>query len=430
MKSNFIVCAVWDFIIAAIALLLAVAMPESYWIYAYSAGMAILGVICIQYYNSDIVELNNNKDSVLAIGIISLFLNLITGIVLLITREQIGNQYKKYIQENGEMVESKQPDKKNRKLDNLLKIGAALVTISGVMIATTTWDIMNEILKMVLILVMSIIFFALAKFSESKIKINSTILTYMILAIIFLVIDFILLINYLCFEYNIVLILISILLIAGNIIKSSKYKFMEAMNQICFVLSLILPFIVFFQVLDIENIWISTILILLNTFNVLLISNRKESISAGLIAPPVVLALLLELICKVEFLGDTIYLIIAGVYSLVYIILEITGLIEKNSIFKYTYKVFYNIALLITFATCIQVNNYYALIISIIACVVNGINKDKILSIISIILIIIPANLIIEEWLGYIPVWIYLLIVGLAIISVAVVKELKKSDKE
>ena len=78
-------------------------------------------------------------------------------------------------------------DPEVKKIDILLKLGVILVIISGMLFATTSWESMNDIIKVILLIVMGLIFLGLSKISEKKLHIETTTFTYWLLAMFFFI---------------------------------------------------------------------------------------------------------------------------------------------------------------------------------------------------------------------------------------------------
>ncbi len=161
-----------------------------------SIGMflVVVGILCLMYSNMNVKELYEKRKVLFALGIVLLPLNFISAVILLIESDRIGSEYIK-TDEYKKLEESKNGDvevipkektvnKQTKKLDILLKIGIIMVAISGVMIATTSWEEITDVAKMVAITIIGILFLGLSFFSDKKLKIRSTTITYWLLSMI------------------------------------------------------------------------------------------------------------------------------------------------------------------------------------------------------------------------------------------------------
>ena len=61
-----------------------------------------------------------------------------------------------------------------KRIDILLKIGLAMILISGILFATSSWETIPDIVKVLGILLIGGIFLGLSKFSEEKLNIKKT----------------------------------------------------------------------------------------------------------------------------------------------------------------------------------------------------------------------------------------------------------------
>ena len=125
----------------------------------------------------------------LAFAITSLPINLLSSIFLFAEYDKIKGEYYKYLKEKDmNIVDAKNSEvkveKEVKKLDILLKLGIAMVAVSGIMIATTSWDIITDFVKMILFIFIGIVFLGLSYFSDKKLKIKSTTITYWMLSMI------------------------------------------------------------------------------------------------------------------------------------------------------------------------------------------------------------------------------------------------------
>ena len=125
-------------------------------------------------------------NSLLILGIVQIVVagSLISGILTLVASSK-ASSYEETDEDKEEV------DSETRRLDILLKLGVILVTLSGVMFATSSWDILSGGIKTIGLLLFSIFFFLLSLFAGSKLKIKKTEITYYSLSNLFLVITLI-----------------------------------------------------------------------------------------------------------------------------------------------------------------------------------------------------------------------------------------------
>jgi len=196
-------------------------------LYSRSTIIPVLFLVSTGFYYQTYFERDNvfnNKWSLKVLGIINLFCNFISGIIVL----EISGLIKK--EENYSIS----VDKKSNKINILLQLGVVLILLSGIMIATNQSIIVSDIVKIIGLMLLSGIFFLLSFMSKKYLKIESSFKTYFILGMSFIVISFIGLYyynllgsisinsyNYLYF-YPLLYILISICLyFVGKVIKNN-----------------------------------------------------------------------------------------------------------------------------------------------------------------------------------------------------------------
>ena len=74
-----------------------------------------------------------------------------------------------------------------KKLDILLKIGLSMISLSGLIFATSTWNVISNIAKVILLIIFGLLFLGMSYFSDKKLKIKSTTITYWILSMAFFI---------------------------------------------------------------------------------------------------------------------------------------------------------------------------------------------------------------------------------------------------
>lgn len=153
-----------------------------------TAFILITGLLFLNYSKLELFELYEKKDIILLLGIIFLFVNFIVSILLFVAYDQIKIKGRGTKKELGSLaVKAKQIDPEIKKVDSLLKMGVALVGLSGLIFATTSWEIVSAPMKIIILLIMSILFIWLAIFSEKKLKLEQSTKMYWILGICFII---------------------------------------------------------------------------------------------------------------------------------------------------------------------------------------------------------------------------------------------------
>ena len=140
-----------------------------------------MGVILLSYSFLSIDQLKKKKAIIMLIAIISIFIGLIVGVILFVALDEISS----FKIENDNAPPEDEITSEAKRIDLLLKIGLIMILISGVLFATTSWDVMSDIFKIFGLLAMGGIFLGLSKFSEEKLKIEKTTKAYYILGLAF-----------------------------------------------------------------------------------------------------------------------------------------------------------------------------------------------------------------------------------------------------
>lgn len=143
----------------------------------------ILGAILLAYSLLISEELKKNKVSLIIITVLSFALNIPAAILIIIALDELST----IKIEKGNAP----PSQENKRFDLLLKLGLTMVLISGIIFATTTWEFISNIIKVIALIGMGGVFLGLSKFSEKVLKIPSTTKAYFILGISFLLLTWI-----------------------------------------------------------------------------------------------------------------------------------------------------------------------------------------------------------------------------------------------
>ena len=139
--------------------------------------LLIPGAILLANSFLSLEELHKNKVSLIILAIISFILNLPAAILILVSLSEI----------NSVKLEKSHapPTTESKRIDLLLKLGLVMILVSGILFATTTWEIISNLVKVIALVGMGAIFLGLSKFSEVKWKIASTTKAYYILGLSF-----------------------------------------------------------------------------------------------------------------------------------------------------------------------------------------------------------------------------------------------------
>lgn len=158
---------------------------------AIGSFIIVSGIIFILYSRLKIEEVAEKKNTILTLAIFLYPINLISAIVLSIEYDLIKRDYANYkrynnISDSNDNVQNVQQPvtKEAKKVDGMLKIGIAMVSVAGIMIVTTSWASITDVIKLVLLVVIGTLFFGLSMFSDFKLKIRNTSIAYWVLSMV------------------------------------------------------------------------------------------------------------------------------------------------------------------------------------------------------------------------------------------------------
>ncbi len=167
-------------------------------IFPLTALYFIVGLILIIMSLQTEEDLIKSKGMILFIGVVLILFNCISAILVFLAFSEfkmIDSAKKETAQElassknsNGKIkpVVKETVDPEVKRIDILLKLGLAMVLISGILFATTNWTYITDIMKFIFLVFLSVLFFGLSVFSEKKLKLKNTTNAYWILGVSFL----------------------------------------------------------------------------------------------------------------------------------------------------------------------------------------------------------------------------------------------------
>ena len=136
----------------------------------YSAFFFVLGYLILVFSGYEDEDLKRNKTAILVVGLVTIPLNLFTSIFLIIANDKIHGYEKSVNGENAPpVIYKKKVDPEVRKIDILLKLGVGMVFISGILFATTSWNFITDLFKVIALIVFGLFFIGLSLFTEDAI---------------------------------------------------------------------------------------------------------------------------------------------------------------------------------------------------------------------------------------------------------------------
>ena len=423
----------------------------------YPLMLITLSIIYFSYTTKSITHIYNNKTLIILLSLFNFFINPISGIIMLVGQDKIYQEYK-----NNKDEEKKQElSSEEKKISLLLNLGIGLVSLSGIILISTNWNIISNEIKLLILIIFASLFLGLSKLSEKKLKIEILEKNYWLLSMLFMILTILgigyfktistwfsfygegsylftaftsIMISLLSFITNdkyenpfyknlcyigiigsiisillqfnipieIVLIIINVILIPLNIIKN---KILEQKQELIKYTTLALTIINIAALIQTENIIYLIVLTVLNIINSIIIS-IKEGTLEGIIGPVLINTSLAATLIRVPIemnltleIGSVIAIII---YSLLYLI-NILKTENINKTFINTMNIITNIAMLVL--TIINVENkiYLTIITSLIVLtsIINyhkkSIKYENILLPIKTIMLIISLILLLED---------------------------------
>ena len=175
MKNNLLVAGIFNIIVGCLWLF--ASFEASTAAFVIGAFVLVAGIMNIIYSKLEPEKLYEKRNIILIWGILLLPFSLISAIILLVDCDKIKSEYAKYLREQDVKVldennQNVKVSKETKKLDILLKIGIAMVSVSGIMIATTSWELMTDFVKSIMIALIGVLFLGLSIFSDKKLKIR------------------------------------------------------------------------------------------------------------------------------------------------------------------------------------------------------------------------------------------------------------------
>jgi hypothetical protein len=171
MNKNFKRAAYTNFILSGIFLLSGEAMSVlPLIIFLVLSGMFFLSAI------------KDNKTALIILALLHLFVSPISSIFIFVGLGKM-NQQEELFQDD--IVVKPVIDKEKQRIDLMLKLGAFMVIMAGLIFATSNWEFLDNIFKSFGLLLFASLFLGLSKFSETKLKIDSTTNMYWYLSMAF-----------------------------------------------------------------------------------------------------------------------------------------------------------------------------------------------------------------------------------------------------
>lgn len=347
----------------------------------YGLIILITGLIIFSSSTKSYEHLMTRKTELLLIAILMLLLNIVTAIILFITIDKLAAlKMKGFV---GPPTKKEQPkekiDPEVKRIDTLLKLGVGMVFVSGILFATTTWEVITNPIKAIVLILLGTLFLGLSIFSDKKLKLEKTTFMYWLLSMSFYLLTWVgigyfgLISNWFTYSgegkdlvYMITFLLVSFL----SYITYNKFNKKELLYIIYTgILLSIYSLLSFINILDIVKIMIINILVFIS----LILSNKNTSLN--------------------KFSKTIIYLIFIGIISNLdnnHILVLIASLINISSLLYLMYNneneeenlliLILNYILIVVSINNLDIESYHGVLVLLITSIETLLFRFKILS--------------------------------------------------
>ncbi len=144
-----------------------------------------IGVYFLAMSNKTIEDQQDERILLLIVGIINIAVNLISSLLVFASFSNIQEYRKSDNSINGPPEEEVEVNQEVKNIDLMLKLGVAMVFISGVLFATTTWDFISDLVKALVLIIFGCLFVGLSYLTGEKLKLEKSSYVYWVLGMSF-----------------------------------------------------------------------------------------------------------------------------------------------------------------------------------------------------------------------------------------------------
>lgn len=145
-----------------------------------------VGITILSYSFLPIEDLKRKKVIILIIAILTFIFSKIIGILLFIAFDKISSDKTVSVVNKQDNISVE-----NKRIDLLFKIGIGMILVSGILFATTSWNIISDFVKCLGLAFMGVIFLLLSNYTEKKLKLIKSAEVYYSLGLVFFLLTFI-----------------------------------------------------------------------------------------------------------------------------------------------------------------------------------------------------------------------------------------------
>jgi hypothetical protein len=149
--------------------------------------LLVTGVYLYNLASKSDQEIKRSKSLLMLIGVLLLFANPISAVILLLTVDKVNLLSSNNFRGSPEpLVIKEHLDPEKRKLDILLKLGVFMVVLAGFIFATTSWSGMPDFAKTLFLVFGGVLFFALAHLTGEILGLKKSSIVYYLLGMCFI----------------------------------------------------------------------------------------------------------------------------------------------------------------------------------------------------------------------------------------------------
>ena len=179
MKNALKIAAIINIIIAVLSFIITNKI-------LYPLVLAVISIIYFSYIEKTINTLYNKKTKITLLALINFIVNPVSSIIVLIGLDKLTEEYK-----NSSDQKEKELTKEEKQISLLLNLGIGLISLSGIILITTKWNIITPIIKLIILVFFALLFLSLSILSNKKLKIQILEKNYWLLSMLFMILTII-----------------------------------------------------------------------------------------------------------------------------------------------------------------------------------------------------------------------------------------------
>ena len=146
----------------------------------YGIAMVGVGIFLYALSQESAIDIHDSKTILLITAIVLIPFNFVSSIFLFLA---FGELKGIRVEINGQNAPNE--DKESKKIDILLKLGVGMVFLSGILFATTSWKIISDLTKAIVLIISGTLFLGLSYLTEKKFNLKKSSYMYWMLSMAF-----------------------------------------------------------------------------------------------------------------------------------------------------------------------------------------------------------------------------------------------------